>query len=78
VSNSRFVCARDGIPLTDCYYGFRHALGGKTGPMSKHRKHKPVPVLRTDYNRAFGIDTPLDEARALVAQFRDVDRRING
>jgi hypothetical protein len=78
VSTSQFVCARDGIPLSGTFYGFRHALGGNTGAILSHRRHKPVPVLRTDYDRAFSLHTPLEEARALCARFREADKEING
>ena len=73
MSNSRFVCAKDGIPVTTCRDAWRHALGGKTGAIPKHRRHKPVPVLRDEYERAFGIDTPVAEARALLEKFRQLE-----
>jgi hypothetical protein len=79
VSDSRLVCSRDGIPVTTCRGdAWRHALGGKTGAIPKRKRHRPVPVLRTDYDRAFAWDTPVAEARWLLANFRELERQVAG
>jgi hypothetical protein len=71
-----FVCAKDGLPVTTHRHAWRHALGGKTGAIPRHRRHRPVPVLRTEYERAFGISTPAEEARALLAKFRRIEAEM--
>lgn len=78
MSTSLFVCAKDGLPVHGARDGWRHALGGGTGPIPQSRKHKPVPVLRADFDRAYALSTPPEEARALLAQFRADNARING
>jgi hypothetical protein len=70
VSTSQFVCWRDGLPVTTHRGAWRHALGGKTGAIPAHRKHKPVVCPRAEYDRAFAIDTPGDEARAIAAKYQ--------
>jgi hypothetical protein len=78
MSNSDFVCWRDGIPVTGARKGWRHALGGKTGAIPRHRKHKPVPMLRTEFDYCFAIDTPGDAAREIAERMKAKDREING
>lgn len=78
MSNSTLVCSRDGLPVHGVRDSYRHSLGGKTGAIPPSRKHKPVPVLRTEYDKAYGFDTPRDEAMALIERFRRMDREING
>lgn len=80
MSNSIFVCGHRGcgLPVTTHRSSWRHALGGRTGAIPAHRKHKAVPVYRTEYDRAFAPDTPLPEARALVQKFRSLDTAVNG
>jgi hypothetical protein len=78
-SNSVLVCSRDGLPVHDVgKAGYRHSLGGNTGAIPPSRKHKPVPVLREDFNRAYGLDTPREEALMLIEGFRRQDKEING
>lgn len=72
--SSELVCARCGISVHQASNGWRHTLGGKTGAIPAHMRHYPVPVLRTDFERAFGIHTPADEARAILERFRSEDR----
>jgi hypothetical protein len=69
MSNSQFVCWKDGIPVTTHRGSWRHALGGKTGAIPKHKKHTPVPCPREEYERAFAPDTPLDVSRAIAAKY---------
>lgn len=79
MSNSVLVCARDGLPVHGVgRNGYRHSLGGRTGAIPERRRHKPVPVLRTEYDRAFGLNTPREEALELVGRFRALDQQING
>jgi hypothetical protein len=80
MSTSQFVCGHRGcgVPLSTHRDSWRHALGGKTGAIPPSRRHKPVPVLRSDYDRAFDLGTPADEARELLAGFRAQDSEING
>lgn len=80
MSNSRLVCGHSGCGLpvhAAGSNGWRHSLGGRTGPIPGHRKHKPVPVAREVYNQAFALDTPRDEAIRLLEKFRWLDRKIN-
>jgi hypothetical protein len=78
MSASLFVCAHRGcgIPLSTHRRAWRHALGRMTGAIPPSRRHKPVPVLREDYDRAYGLRTPVEEARALLAKFRAQDEEI--
>ena len=69
MSASQFVCWKDGLPVTTHRGSWRHALGGKTGAIPAHRRHKPVPCPRAEYERAFALGTPLDEARAIAAKY---------
>lgn len=78
MSSSTYVCARDGIPVHGSRDGWRHALGGRTGAIPRHRRHYPVPVLRADYDRAFAIDTPVEEAREMLREFRELDEYWQG
>lgn len=70
MASSTWVCAKDGLPVTHTYYGWRHALGGKTGAIPKHRRHRPVVVARAEYERLNDPATPLDEARAIAERWR--------
>ena len=49
MSNSQFVCWKDGLPVTRARSAWRHALGGKTGAIPAHRKHAPVVCPREEY-----------------------------
>jgi hypothetical protein len=69
VSASQFVCWKDGLPVHSCRGGWRHALGGGTGPIPAHRRHKPVVCPRAEYERAFHPDTPLAVSRAIAAKY---------
>jgi hypothetical protein len=79
MSSSVLVCGHSGcgLPVHAIRSSYRHSLGGNTGAILAHRKHKPVPVLRADYDRAYAWDTPPEEARALLAGFRALDREVN-
>lgn len=79
MSNSILVCGRSGcgLPVHSFVNSWKHSLGGRTGAIPAHRRHKPVPVLRADHDRACAWDTPPEEARALLAGFRARDREIN-
>jgi hypothetical protein len=79
VSTSQFVCGHAGCGLP--VHGGRawqHSLGGGTGAIPARKKHKPVPVPRTEYDRLSAMDTPIAECRALAAKFRQLDHEING
>lgn len=78
MSTSVLVCAQDGLPVHGVAGVYRHSLGGKTGAIPASKKHKPVPVLRTDYDRAYDISTPPEMARMLLARFRAANEEING
>jgi hypothetical protein len=78
VSKSQFVCWRDGLPITTHRGGWRHALGGATGSVPRHRKHLPVPIERTEYVRAFAVGTPLEDSRSIAVRMAAADARING
>ena len=71
MSTSQFVCWKDGLPVTTHRGAWRHALGGGTGAIPAHRRHKPVVCPRAEYDRAFDINTPGDEARAIAAKYAD-------
>lgn len=77
---SEFVCGHRacGLPVHGFRNGWRHSLGGGTGPIPASQKHKPVPVLRAEWDRAFALGTPREEAMALLAKFRAADQEING
>jgi len=51
-------------------HGYKHASGGRNPKQHKHRQHKPIPCPREEYERAFAIDTPIEEARAIIAKYR--------
>ena len=70
MSKSQFACWRDGLPVHQAGPGWRHALGGGTGAIPAHRRHKPVVCPRAEYDRAFDISTPGDEARAIAAKYQ--------
>ena len=70
MSNSQFVCWKDGLPVTGARNAWRHALGGKTGAIPAHRKHVPVVCPREEYERFCDPATPLAEARAIAAKYR--------
>jgi hypothetical protein len=70
MSNSRYVCFLDGIPVTTHCGAWRHALGGKTGAIPAHKRHRPVVIERAEWERFTDINTPLDECRAIAARFR--------
>lgn len=78
MSDSVLVCWRDGIPVTGCRGGYRHALGGKTGAIPPSKRHKPVPMLREEFSRAFSVGTPREEALAIAERMRALDKSING
>lgn len=77
MSDSQFVCWRDGIPLSTHRGSWRHALGRQTGAIPPRRRHKPVPISRAEYDHCFAMSTPPDEARAIAARMREEDARIN-
>lgn len=79
MSNSQFVCGHPGcgLPVHGWSTGWKHSLGGRTGAIPPRRAHKPVPVLRTDYDRLADPYTPPTESRELAARFRELDRQIN-
>lgn len=82
-SKSVLVCWRCGEAVYDWHaFGgrgaYKHALGGKTGAMPKRLAHKPVPILRGEFDRCFAWDTPVQEARAIADRMSAEDERING
>jgi hypothetical protein len=70
MSTSQFVCWKDGLPVTTHRNSWRHALGGKTGAIPAHRKHRPVVCPREEYERFCSPGTPLAEARAIAEKYR--------
>lgn len=77
MSSSRFVCFKDGLPVTMSRGAWRHALGGKTGAIPKHRKHRPVVIERSEYERFSDPGTPLDEARAIATLMRSKEAGVD-
>lgn len=53
MSNSQFVCWKDGAPVHSFRNSWKHSLGGRTGAIPAHRKHRPVPILRSLYDEAY-------------------------
>jgi hypothetical protein len=78
MSDSHFVCWRDGLPVASARDGWRHALGGKTGSIPPSTAHKPVPIPREEYELAFAGDTPREVAYPIFERMRRSDKRING
>lgn len=73
MSSSQFVCWEDGLPVYGHCGGWRHALGGKTGAIPRHKKHYPVPIERALYEEAFSIGTSRErfwEIRAIAERNR--------
>lgn len=78
MSDSLFVCWRDGAPVTTHRGSWRHALGGNTGAIPEHKKHRPVVIERTLYEWAFAPDTPPEASRKIAALMKAEDERVNG
>jgi hypothetical protein len=74
MSTSQFVCWKDGLPVHQAGPGWRHALGGRTGAIPPSRKHRPVVCPREEYDRAYGLHTPRDEARAIAEKYNRIAR----
>jgi hypothetical protein len=70
VSSSALVCFKCGLAVYPWREGYKHASGNRNGPTPAHRRHAPRPIPRADYERAFAIDTPVAEARAIVERYR--------
>lgn len=75
MSTSQFVCFKDGLPVTTSRGTWRHALGGKTGAIPRHRRHRPVVCPRAEYERCFALETPAAEARAIIAKYSSQEKR---
>lgn len=72
MSDSHFVCWKDGLPVTTHRGSWRHALGGKTGAIPPSKRHRPVVIERALYERAYGLHTPVNEARAIAEKYNRI------
>lgn len=70
MSKSQFVCFKCGLAVYGFRGGWKHQSGGRNPKTPAHRRHVPVVCPREEYERAFALDTPRDEARAIVAKYR--------
>ena len=76
MSDSYFVCWRDGIPVHGARNGWRHSLGGRTGAIPAHRRHYPVPVPRALYEEAFSMRVTRERFLEIREECNALDDRM--
>lgn len=69
--SSQFVCWKCGLAVYRWRESWKHASGGGNPRTPRHRRHRPVVIERGEYERAFALDTPPAEARAIAERMKD-------